>query len=141
VARRTGTRARGRLVSEASPRMWRQRNLLLCVLLARALPWLRKKLPFEASKVGPSVECRPRAESSYSLLDRKRKSRMGRGLVLQIQPNPHDDERGEEPSKAYRQNLQQCDDAIYVNLGTLCDSPQNGVGQPAANIAQGAEPS
>ncbi len=32
-------------------------------------------------------------------------------------------ERGKEPSKAYRQNLKQRDDAIYVNLGTVCGSP------------------
>jgi hypothetical protein len=34
-----------------------------------------------------------------------------------------DDERGNEPSKAYRLNLQRYENAIYMNLGTMSDSP------------------
>ena len=36
--------------------------------------------------------------------------------------NP-DDERGNEPCQAYRQNLRRHEDAIYVNLGTTFGSP------------------
>ena len=36
-----------------------------------------------------------------------------------LHPAPHGNERGKEPSQAYRQNLKQRVDAIYVNLGTL----------------------
>jgi hypothetical protein len=34
-----------------------------------------------------------------------------------------DDERGNEPSKAYRLNLKRYEDATYMNLGTMCGSP------------------
>ena len=48
-------------------------------------------------------------------------------------------ERGDEPSQAYRQDLRQRVDATYVNLGTMQGSP-TGVGQPATNALCGAEP-
>jgi hypothetical protein len=44
---------------------------------------------------------------------------MGQGATaLPRTPWPPDSERGNEPSKAYRQDLTHRADAIYVNLGT-----------------------
>jgi hypothetical protein len=34
-----------------------------------------------------------------------------------------DDERGNEPSKAYRLNLPRYEDATYMNLGAMYNSP------------------
>jgi len=48
---------------------------------------------------------------------------MGRKPGAQKKPGIPGNERGKEPSKAYRQNLRQRDDATYVNLGTVCGSP------------------
>ena len=103
--------------------MWQEGNLLPEVLLARALPWSRKKLPSEASKVRPSAKGRYRMELSEFLLAWKKRSRMDRKSALLLHPDFPDNERGKEPSKAYRQDLQQCVDATYVNLGTMYDSP------------------
>ena len=48
---------------------------------------------------------------------------MGRKPGAQDKPGLPGNEQGKELSKAYRQNLKQRDDAIYVNLGTVCGSP------------------
>jgi len=48
---------------------------------------------------------------------------MGRKPALDNFPVFPDDERGDEPSQAYRLNLQRYDDATYMNLGTMCGSP------------------
>jgi hypothetical protein len=56
---------------------------------------------------------------------------MGRKPALQNNLVFPDDERGNEPSKAYRLNLKRYEDATYMNLGTMCDSPEFGVGQLA----------
>jgi hypothetical protein len=79
VAKGTGTRTRGRWVSEALLTMWQQSNLLLCVLLARALPRSREKLPSEASKVEPPDECRTRVELPELLFLMDRSSLTGTG--------------------------------------------------------------
>ena len=63
MARGAGTTTRGRLVPEASSTMWQMENLLSIALLARVLLRSRKKLPFDAPKVGLPVESRTRAES------------------------------------------------------------------------------
>jgi len=52
-----------------------------------------------------------------------------------------DDERGDEPSKAYRLNLQRYDNAIYMNLGTMCDSPVVEQVSLRPHAAHGTEPS
>ena len=52
VARETGIRTRSRMVSEALPTMWLAKDLPLTELLARVVPWLREKLPFDAPQVG-----------------------------------------------------------------------------------------
>ena len=103
--------------------MWQEGNLLPEVLLARVLPWSRKKLPSKASKVGPSAKGRYRMELSEFLLAGKKQPLRGRKSALSRHPDFPDNERGKEPSKAYRQDLQQSVDATYVNLGTMYDSP------------------
>jgi len=40
------------MVPEALPTMWHDKALPLTVLLARVMPWLHKKLPVDAPKVG-----------------------------------------------------------------------------------------
>ena len=42
------------MVSEALPTMWHDEALPSAVLLARVMPWLHKKLPVDAPKVGTS---------------------------------------------------------------------------------------
>jgi len=111
-------------MSEAPSTMWQQGNLLPEVPLARALSRSRKKLPSEASKVGPSAKGRYRMELSEFLLAGKKEPLRGRKAALSQHPDFRDNERGKEPSKAYRQDLQQCVDATYVNLGTMYDSPE-----------------
>jgi hypothetical protein len=44
---------------------------------------------------------------------------MGRKPGAQKKSGIPGNERGKEPSKAYRQNLRQREDATYVNLGTV----------------------
>jgi hypothetical protein len=56
-----------------------------------------------------SPEHRPRLGSMH-------KSLMGKEDGTPRQPGFPGDERGSEPSQAYRQDLKQRDDAIYVNL-------------------------
>ena len=123
VARGTGTRTRSRMVSEAFPTMWHDEALPSTVLLARVMPWLHKKLLIDAPKVG-TPSCRalgvvigflPLMEQDILAWDRQ--------AALWIQLASPDNEQGNEPSQAYRQNLQHHADATYVNLGTLCSSP------------------
>src|SRR5262249_17664392 len=57
VARGTGVRTRSRMMSEALPTMWHGGALHPPGLLARGVTGLRKKLPFDAPKVGTS-SCR-----------------------------------------------------------------------------------
>jgi hypothetical protein len=57
VARETGIRTRSRMMSEAFPTMWHGEALPSTVLLARVMPWLHKKLPVDAPKVG-TPSCR-----------------------------------------------------------------------------------
>ena len=112
------------MVSEAPPTMWLVQDLPLTELLARVVPWLREKLLFDAPKVGtPSgrklgvvIGIRPSDGAGYLRLG------LVRGTL--IQPANPDNERGKEPSQAYRQNLQHHEDATYVNLGTLSSSPE-----------------
>jgi len=47
-----------------------------------------------------------------------------RQAALWIQPASPDNEQGNEPSQAYRQNLPHHVDATYVHLGTLYSSPE-----------------
>ena len=123
VARETGARTRSRMVSEALPTMWHDEALPSTVLLARVMPWLHKKLPIDAPKVG-TPSCRelgvvigflPRMGWEFLAWDRQ--------AALSTQPASPDNEQGNEPSQAYRQNLPHHVDATYVNLGTLCSSP------------------
>ena len=48
---------------------------------------------------------------------------MGRRRALQHDPQLPDNEQGNEPSQAYRQDLPQHDDATYVNLRTTQGYP------------------
>jgi hypothetical protein len=57
VARGTGAKTRSKMVSEALPTMWHDEALPSTVLLARVMPWLHKKLPIDAPKVG-TPSCR-----------------------------------------------------------------------------------
>src|SRR6266446_3536622 len=57
VARGTGVRTRSRMMSEAPSTMWHDEALPSTVLLARVMPWLHKKLPVDAPKVG-TPSCR-----------------------------------------------------------------------------------
>src|SRR2546430_14924532 len=52
VARGTGVRTRSRMMSEAPSTMWHDEALPSTVQLARVMPWLHKKLPVDAPKVG-----------------------------------------------------------------------------------------
>jgi hypothetical protein len=97
------------------------------VLLARALPWSRKKLPFDAPKVGPPVECETRVELPEHLLAMGGCNLRGiGGPYSTMHPDLPGNERGKEPSKAYRQDLPQRDDATCANLGTPSGSPTLG---------------
>lgn len=51
------------------------------------------------------------------------KFRKDRKSALQRPPDFPGNERGNEPSKAYRQDLPQRADVTYVNLGTLVGAP------------------
>jgi len=62
-----------------------------------------------------------------------------RKSALKHAPDFPGNERGNEPSQAYRQDLTQRADAIYMNLRTTSDSPEAGVSQLAANVGRGAE--
>jgi len=94
-------------------------------LLARALPWLRKELLFEASKVGPPATKVGRGwNHRSSVLAWYGVVSEGQVVSTPIQPDFPGGERGNEPSQAYRQDLKQRADAIYVNLGTMQDSPK-----------------
>jgi len=124
VARGTGTRTRSRMVSEALPTMWHDEALPPTVLLARVMPWLHKKLPTDAPKVG-TPSCRELGVVIGFLPLRGQKFlTWDRQAALWKQPVSPDNERGNEPSQAYRQNLPHHADATYVNLGTLYSSPE-----------------
>jgi len=88
------------------------------------LLWSRKKLPFEALKVGLPVEWRTRVEipDLLSRMDKSSLAGTGEPALYYTLVFPGI-ERGNEPGKAYRQDLQQRVDAIYVNLGTIHGSP------------------
>ena len=124
MARETGAKTRSRMESEALPTMWHDEALPSTVLLARVMPWLHKKLPVDAPKVG-TPSCRelgvvigflPPMGQDILAWDRQ--------AALWIQPASPDNEQGNEPSQAYRQNLPHHADATYVNLGTLHSSPE-----------------
>ena len=124
VARGTGVRTRSRMMSEALPTMWHGGALHPPVLLARVMPWLHKKLPSDAPKVGTS-SCRALDVVTGFL------PRMGQDILawdwqaaLPTQPASPGNEQGKEPSQAYRQSLPHHADATYVNLGTLSSSPE-----------------
>jgi len=94
------------------------------VLLARVMPWLHKKLPTDAPKVGTSSRRALDVVTGFL-------PRMGQDILawdwqaaLLIQPASPGNEQGREPSKAYRQSLQHHANATYVNLGTLPSSPE-----------------
>lgn len=108
---------RGRFIAEALPTMWSMGSPLPKGLLARVLPWLRKKLLFNAPKVGLPVDSgRQDRVTRCSFSDGKNKSHWDRNLVLRSHPRNPSDERGNEPSKAYRQNLPQHADITYMEL-------------------------
>jgi hypothetical protein len=110
-------RTRGRFITEALPTTWSTGSPLPEGLLARVLSWLRKKLPFEALKVGLPVEGGKQGRvtrCSFSL--GKNKSPMDRNLVLQPHPRNPSDERDNESCQAYRQNLTQHADITYMEL-------------------------
>ena len=124
VARGTGIRTRSRMMSEASPTMWHGGALHPTVLLARVMPWLHKKLPTDAPQVGTSSRRALDVVTGFL-------SRMGQDILawdgqaaLPTQPASPGNERGKEPSQAYRQSLPHHADATYVNLGTLPSSPE-----------------
>jgi hypothetical protein len=124
VARGTGVRTRSRMMSEALPTTRHDGALPSTVLLARVMPWLHKKLPIDAPKVG-TPSCRALGVVIGFL------PRMGQDILawdwqaaLQGQPASPGNEQGNEPSQAYRQSLPHHADAIYVNLGTLYNSPE-----------------
>jgi len=124
VARGTGVRTRSRMMSEAPSTMWHDEALPSTVLLARVMPWLHKKLLIDAPKVG-TPSCRALGVvigflplTGQEILTRDRQA------ALWIQPASPDNEQGNEPSQAYRQNLPHHADATYVNLGTLYSSPE-----------------
>jgi hypothetical protein len=124
VARETGAKTRSRMESEALPTMWHDKALPLTVLLARVMPWLHKKLPVDAPKVG-TPSCRELGVVIGILLsDGVGFSLKERQAAFQNNPASPDNEQGNEPSQAYRQNLQHHVDATYVNLGTLYSSPE-----------------
>lgn len=54
MAKETGSKTRSRMLSEALLTMWHGGALHPTVLLARVVPWLHKKLPTDAPKVGTS---------------------------------------------------------------------------------------
>jgi hypothetical protein len=117
VAREAVMRTRGRIIAEAFLTMRSIGSPLPRGLIARVLPGLRKKLPFEASKVGLPVDSGKEGRvtrCSYS--DGKNISRMDRNLVLHRHPRNPSDERGNEPSQTYRQNLPQHADVTYTEL-------------------------
>jgi len=124
VARETGMGTRGRTMSEALPTMWLMGALPPRELLARALPRLRKKLPLEASKVGPPVTT-VGLGWSYRISSAVGRRTVSDGQEVSTPQHPDfpDNERGKEPSQAYRQDLKQRADVTYVNLGTTQGSP------------------
>ncbi len=61
---------------------------------------------------------------------------MGKSLAFHAHPKLSDNERGNEPSQAYRHDLPQRADAIYVNLRTRCGYRQR-FGQLAARYRIG----
>ena len=124
VARGTGTRTRSRMMSEALPTMWHGGALHPPVLLARVMPWLHKKLPTDAPKVGTS-SCRA-LDVVTGFLPRKGQDIFAWDwqAALPKQPASPGNEQGKEPSQAYRQSLPHHADATYVNLGTLPSPPE-----------------
>jgi len=117
--------------------MWWLGNLLSNALLARVLPRSRKKLPSDAPQAGLPDECRTRAELSDHCLCLAVECL---GIGTPSQPSSPDNERGNEPSQAYRQDLPQHADATYMNLRTTQGYPERkGLGQLAANALGGAE--
>jgi hypothetical protein len=117
VAREAVMRTRGRIIAEAFPTMRSTGTPRPEGLIARVLPRLHKKLPFEASKVGLPVDGGREGRvtrCSYSL--GRNKSLTDRNLVLRRHPRNPSDERGDEPSQAYRQNLPQHADITYSEL-------------------------
>lgn len=124
MAKETGSRTRSRMLSEALLTMWHGGALHPTVLLARMMPWLHQKLPFDAPKVGTSSSREldvvtgilpPMGQDNFA---------WDRRTALHRQPASPGNEQGKEPSQAYRQNLQHHADATYVNLGTSYGSPE-----------------
>ena len=147
VARGTGNRTRSRMMSEAPSTMWHDEALPSTVLLARVMPWLHKKLPVDAPKVGTPSRRELGVVIGFLPLMGQEILTGNRQAALWIQPASPDNEQGNEPSQAYRQNLQHHADATYVNLGTLCSSPfwsrsacdQRGIGGGAFVVVRGWE--
>lgn len=108
MATETAKKTRGRIIAEAFLTMRSTGSPLPEGLLARVLSWLRKKLPFEAPKVGLPVERGNEGRvTRYSYSDGKSKSRWDRNPVLRSHPGNPGDERDNESCQAYRQNLPQ----------------------------------
>jgi hypothetical protein len=115
---------RSSLGCEAPLTMWLAGALSFVELLARVLPRLRKEPPSEASNVWtPTSKDRAGCRYRNGCIDEA-------AIASTRQVNQHSNpsglprcRRGEEPSKAYRWNLQQHEDATYVNLGTTYGSP------------------
>ena len=126
MARETGTKTRSRMVSEALLTMWHDEALHSAVLLARVMPWLHKKLPTDAPKVGTSSRRALDVVTGILVTDGLGYSLMDWRAALPTQPASPGNEQGKEPSQAYRQSLPHHADATYVNLGTWSSSPERG---------------
>jgi len=86
-------------------------------LLARMLQWLRKKLSFDAPKVGtPALTIGPGCSHRNPFFARERIASDGQESSHLVFHYLHGDEQGKEPSKAYRQDLTQRVDATHVNV-------------------------
>jgi hypothetical protein len=123
VARGTGIRTRSRMMSEALPTMWHDEALHSTVLLARVMPWLHQKLPTDAPKVGTSSRRALDVVTGFLPLMGQDILAWERQTALHRQPASPGNERGKEPSQAYRQSLPHHADVTCVNLGTLYSSP------------------
>ncbi len=124
MAREAGMRTRGSRMSEAFPTMRGAGALPPEALIARVLPWSRKKRLFDAPKVGLPVLTVGRGQS-HRMTDFAWVGRASDGQEVGSPSHPDfpGGERGNEPSQGDRPDLPQHDDTTYVNVGTLHGSP------------------
>lgn len=124
MATEAGMTDRSNRMFEAFPTTWGTEALPSVVLLARVLPWSRKKRPFDAPQVGLSATTVGPGQS-YRKAGFARAGLASEGQEIRSPQHTDfsDDERSDELSKGYRSDLQQHDDATYVNVGTMRGSP------------------